>query len=59
MNRYVAAGGCPVLEMLKQKLREDAGGLAGVFEEQSKLKGLVGDEVKEVTAGKGGSVNIQ
>lgn len=59
LNRYVRAGGCPILEMLKQKLRVKAGSLAGVFGEQSKLEGIVGDEVEELIAGKGGRVKIQ
>lgn len=59
LNRYVRAGGYPILEMLKQKLRVEAGSLAGVFGEQSKLEGIVGDEVEEVVAGLVGRVKIQ
>lgn len=58
LNRYVRAGECPVLEMLKQKLRVEAGSLPGVFGEQSKLEGVVGDKVEEVISGKGGRVKI-
>lgn len=35
------------------------GGLAGVFEEQSKPVGAVGDKVKEVRAGGGARVKTQ
>lgn len=49
----------PCFRDAETKARRGSGGLAGVFEEKSKLEGLVGDEVKEVTAGKGGRVNIQ
>lgn len=45
--------------MVKQKLTGEAGSLAGVFEEQSKPVGAVGDKVKEVIAGGGGRVQTQ
>lgn len=52
--RSVTAACCCASEEVELKLRVEAGSLAGVFEEQSKLGRVVGEEVEEVTEGRVG-----
>lgn len=50
----------PVSEMAKPKFTGKAGSLVGVFEEQSNPpEGMVGHEIKEVTARNGERVHTQ
>lgn len=50
----------PISEMAKPKLTGKAGSLVGVFEEQSNPpEGMVGHEIKEVTARNGERVHTQ